>query len=167
MIDHSTVAKAWQDYGVAPWRTGTFKFPTDPSIGLEGRRCGGPLPGRTRERGGALRGWEVSALGPGAQGTFPADATGEAGAGHTRLRPARDFPLVRRHLLPNNQDMRSSIRRPIACESLIHCLTLVPVAWRGNWANRSVNFLHPPDSRIGTTIEPILYKWSSSIYRVS
>ncbi|MFC4904939.1 helix-turn-helix domain-containing protein, partial [Kocuria oceani] len=27
-IDHSTVAKAWREYGVAPWREGTFKFST-------------------------------------------------------------------------------------------------------------------------------------------
>ncbi|MFI7494385.1 IS630 family transposase [Kocuria sp. M4R2S49] len=31
-IDHSTVAKAWHEYGVAPWRAGTFKFSTDPEL---------------------------------------------------------------------------------------------------------------------------------------
>ena len=31
-IDHSTVAKAWREYGVAPWRAGTFKFSTDPEL---------------------------------------------------------------------------------------------------------------------------------------
>ncbi|MFF0944859.1 IS630 family transposase [Kocuria sp. CPCC 205300] len=31
-IDHSTVAKAWREYGVAPWREGTFKFSTDPEL---------------------------------------------------------------------------------------------------------------------------------------
>ncbi len=31
-IDHTTVAKAWREYGVAPWREGTFKFSTDPEL---------------------------------------------------------------------------------------------------------------------------------------
>ncbi|MFF0945495.1 IS630 family transposase [Kocuria sp. CPCC 205300] len=31
-IDHSTVAKAWREYGVAPWREGTFKFSADPEL---------------------------------------------------------------------------------------------------------------------------------------
>lgn len=31
-IDHSTVVKAWHDYGVAPWREGAFKFSTDPEL---------------------------------------------------------------------------------------------------------------------------------------
>ncbi|MFF0945881.1 IS630 family transposase [Kocuria sp. CPCC 205300] len=31
-IDHSTVAKAWREYGVAPWREGTFKFSIDPEL---------------------------------------------------------------------------------------------------------------------------------------
>jgi transposase len=31
-ISNSTVAKAWRDYGVAPWREGTFKFSTDPEL---------------------------------------------------------------------------------------------------------------------------------------
>lgn len=31
-IDHSTVAKAWREYGVAPWRESTFKFFTDPEL---------------------------------------------------------------------------------------------------------------------------------------
>lgn len=31
-IDHSTVAKAWHEYGVTPWREGTFKFSTDPEL---------------------------------------------------------------------------------------------------------------------------------------
>ncbi|KLU09364.1 transposase [Kocuria sp. SM24M-10] len=31
-IDHTTVAKAWHEYGVHPWREGTFKFSTDPEL---------------------------------------------------------------------------------------------------------------------------------------
>ncbi|GGG67133.1 IS630 family transposase [Kocuria dechangensis] len=31
-IDHTTVAQAWREYGVAPWREGTFKFSTDPQL---------------------------------------------------------------------------------------------------------------------------------------
>jgi hypothetical protein len=31
-IDHSTVAKAWREYGVAPWWEGTFTFSTDPEL---------------------------------------------------------------------------------------------------------------------------------------
>jgi transposase len=31
-LDHTTVAKAWREYGVAPWRAGTFKFCTDPEL---------------------------------------------------------------------------------------------------------------------------------------
>ncbi len=31
-ISDGTVAKAWRDYGVAPWRVQTFKFSTDPEL---------------------------------------------------------------------------------------------------------------------------------------
>ncbi len=31
-IDNTTVARAWRDYGVQPWRSGTFKFSTDPEL---------------------------------------------------------------------------------------------------------------------------------------
>jgi transposase len=31
-IDSSTVARAWRDYGVQPWRSQTFKFSTDPAL---------------------------------------------------------------------------------------------------------------------------------------
>ena len=35
-ISNGTIAKAWRDYGVQPWRVETFKFSTDPE-------CQGPL----------------------------------------------------------------------------------------------------------------------------
>jgi hypothetical protein len=28
----TAIVRAWRDYGVAPWRTGTFKFSTDPQL---------------------------------------------------------------------------------------------------------------------------------------
>ena len=31
-IDNTTVARAWRDYGVQPWRSQTFKFSTDPEL---------------------------------------------------------------------------------------------------------------------------------------
>ena len=31
-VDHSTVADAWRDYGVKPWKAETFKFSTDPEL---------------------------------------------------------------------------------------------------------------------------------------
>jgi transposase len=31
-IDNTTVARAWRDYGVQPWRSGTFKYSTDPEL---------------------------------------------------------------------------------------------------------------------------------------
>ena len=31
-ISNGTVAKAWRDYGVAPWRVETFTFSTDPEL---------------------------------------------------------------------------------------------------------------------------------------
>jgi hypothetical protein len=31
-IGNATVARAWRDYGVQPWRSQTFKFSTDPEL---------------------------------------------------------------------------------------------------------------------------------------
>lgn len=31
-IDHSAVAKAWREYGVAPWRDDTLRYSTDPEL---------------------------------------------------------------------------------------------------------------------------------------
>jgi len=31
-LDHSTIARIWQDYDLQPWRTETFKYSTDPQL---------------------------------------------------------------------------------------------------------------------------------------
>ena len=31
-IDNTTVARAWREYGIRPWRCETFKFSTDPEL---------------------------------------------------------------------------------------------------------------------------------------
>ncbi len=31
-VDNSTIARAWREFGVQPWRCGTFKFSTDPEL---------------------------------------------------------------------------------------------------------------------------------------
>jgi Winged helix-turn helix len=31
-VANSTIARAWRDYGVQPWRAETFKFSTDPEL---------------------------------------------------------------------------------------------------------------------------------------
>jgi hypothetical protein len=31
-IDNTTITRAWREYGVRPWRAGTFKFSTDPEL---------------------------------------------------------------------------------------------------------------------------------------
>jgi hypothetical protein len=31
-IGNATVARAWRDYGIQPWRAETFKFSTDPEL---------------------------------------------------------------------------------------------------------------------------------------
>lgn len=31
-VDHTTIARVWAEYGVAPWRCETFKFSTDPEL---------------------------------------------------------------------------------------------------------------------------------------
>lgn len=32
MVGDATVAKAWGEYGVQPWRSETFKYSTDPAL---------------------------------------------------------------------------------------------------------------------------------------
>src|SRR3982750_4866756 len=41
-ISHATVARIWHRFGVAPWRTQTFKFSTDPALGAKVRGVVGP-----------------------------------------------------------------------------------------------------------------------------
>ncbi len=31
-VSHATVAQAWKDFGVRPWKAETFKFSTDPEL---------------------------------------------------------------------------------------------------------------------------------------
>jgi transposase/DNA-binding CsgD family transcriptional regulator len=31
-VANSTIARAWRDYGIQPWRTGSFRFSTDPQL---------------------------------------------------------------------------------------------------------------------------------------
>ena len=31
-IGNATIARAWRQYGIQPWRAGTFKFSTDPEL---------------------------------------------------------------------------------------------------------------------------------------
>jgi len=31
-LDHSTIARIWQDHGLQPWRAETFKYSTDPQL---------------------------------------------------------------------------------------------------------------------------------------
>jgi transposase len=40
-IDHATVARAWVEYGVQPWRCETFKFFTDPELVTKVHDVGG------------------------------------------------------------------------------------------------------------------------------
>ncbi len=49
-IGNATVARAWRDYGVQPWRSETFKFSADPAAGGEGHRRGGVVSGAAGER---------------------------------------------------------------------------------------------------------------------
>src|SRR4051812_35116257 len=40
-VSHVTIAAAWKQYGVRPWRAGTVKFSTDPQLGAKGTHLGG------------------------------------------------------------------------------------------------------------------------------
>src|SRR4051812_48924730 len=58
-IGDATVARAWREYGIAHWRSETFKFPSDPEPVTKVTRRRRAIPGPARERGGALRRREV------------------------------------------------------------------------------------------------------------
>ncbi|MFF0991650.1 helix-turn-helix domain-containing protein, partial [Kocuria nitroreducens] len=58
-IDHTTVAKAWREYGVHPWREGTFKFSTDPELVAKVVDVVGLYLAPPSERDRAVRGREV------------------------------------------------------------------------------------------------------------
>ncbi|GEO96895.1 hypothetical protein KTU01_30180 [Kocuria turfanensis] len=81
-IDHSTVATAWHEYGVAPWREGTFTFSTDPELVAKVVDVAGPYLAPPSERGGVVPGREVADPGPGAHLPGSADAAWEAGGAH-------------------------------------------------------------------------------------
>jgi len=53
-IGNATVARAWRDYGVQPWRAETFKFSTDPELVAKGDRRRRALPGPAGERDRAV-----------------------------------------------------------------------------------------------------------------
>ena len=87
-IGNGTVAKAWRDYGVAPWRVETFKFSTDPELVGEGHRRRRALPGAAGERDRAVRRREVPDPGAGPDRADAADAARPARAAHPRLQAA-------------------------------------------------------------------------------
>ena len=54
-IGNATVARAWRDYGVQPWRAETFKFSTDPELVAKVTDVVGLVPGPAGERDRAQR----------------------------------------------------------------------------------------------------------------
>jgi hypothetical protein len=48
-IGDATVARAWREYGVAPWRSETFKFSTDPERAVRGREVADRVPRTLKE----------------------------------------------------------------------------------------------------------------------
>src|SRR5947208_9274807 len=40
-VSNGTVARAWREYGVAPWRAGAFQFSTDPGLADKRTHVGG------------------------------------------------------------------------------------------------------------------------------
>ena len=55
-IGDATVARAWREYGVAPWRSQTFKFSTDPELVAKVTDVVGLYLAPPEKRGGAVRG---------------------------------------------------------------------------------------------------------------
>ena len=53
-ISTTTVAKAWRDYGIKPWRAESFRFSTDPELIGKVTDVVRPVPGPARERDRAL-----------------------------------------------------------------------------------------------------------------
>ena len=95
-IGNATVAKAWRDYGVQPWRAETFKFSTDPElvakvtdvVGLYLAPPENAIVLCVDEKS------QIQALDRTA--TMLPMQPGPARAAHPRLRPARHHDAVRR-----------------------------------------------------------------------
>jgi len=93
---NSTVAKAWREVGVQPWRLQTFKFSTDPELVAKVTDIVG-LYLAPPENAVVLCVDEKSQIqAPGPHRGDAADATGVAGAAHRRLHPQRHHHPVRR-----------------------------------------------------------------------
>jgi len=61
-IGNATVARVWRSYGIQPWRSGTFKYSTDPEL-VAKVVVGAPLdPARLhgQHRGGAVQGLDLA-----------------------------------------------------------------------------------------------------------
>ena len=94
-IGNATVARAWREYGVQPWRAETFKFSTDPElvakvtdvVGLYLAPPENAIVLCVDEKS------QIQALDRTAADA--ADAARPARAAHPRLRPARHHDLVR------------------------------------------------------------------------
>ena len=95
-VGNATVARAWRDYGVQPWRVGDVQVLHRPRAGRQGHRRGRAVPGAAGERDRAVRRREVPDPGAGPDRADAADAARSAGAAHPRLRPARHLDAVRR-----------------------------------------------------------------------
>jgi hypothetical protein len=95
-IGDATVARAWREYSVQPWR-GQFPFLHRSHARGEGHRHRRAVPGAAGERGGAVRRREVADSGAGPHGADPAAA---ARAGRT--------PLPRLHPAPHHDPVRGA-----------------------------------------------------------
>ena len=92
----STIAEAWKEYGVKPWKAETFKFSTDPELEAKVTDVDRAVPGAAGERDRAVCGREVPDPGVEPDPEDAADAARSCRAAHPRLRPARHHHLVRR-----------------------------------------------------------------------
>lgn len=72
-VGNATVARAWREYGIQPWKSQTFKFSTDPE--LVGKVTDVvPVPCAAAERCRAVCGQEIADPGAGPDGSDAADA---------------------------------------------------------------------------------------------
>src|SRR5690242_12499713 len=95
-IGNATVARAWRDYGVQPWRVETFKFSTDPELVAKVTDVVGLYlaPPQNAVVLCVDEKSQIQALGP--HPADAADAAAAARAAHPRLRPPRHDHPVRR-----------------------------------------------------------------------